>query len=323
MKIGNRVFKDSGKTYIMAILNVTPDSFSDGGKYFKIDDALKHVEKIVKEGADIIDIGGQSTRPGYKPVGYEEEIKRVIPVVEKIKNNFDIPVSVDTFRSDIAKDAIDAGADMINDIWGLRYNSGAVGSHDSSEPSFDNIINTEVEEDDTEHDLNEFFIDSKMADIISRGHVSVCIMHNSLDEYAFDYNNAKKTGNKKTVISNNIDKIITELRGSVHIALSAGISRNRIMVDPGIGFAKDYNMNMASIANLTMFRKLGFPVLLGTSEKSVIGKTLDLPVGERLEGTLTTTILAVLAGCSFIRVHNVKDNKRAVKMAEEIMKYRL
>jgi dihydropteroate synthase len=290
MIIGNKRFEDSGKTYIMAILNTTPDSFSDGGYYYQYDDAIRHIEQVIEDGADIIDIGGQSTRPGCEPVGADEELRRIIPVIEHIKKNYDVPISVDTYDSRVAKEAIEAGADMINDVWGLDYDNGAPDSYDN------------------------------MAAVISKNEVSVCIMHNSKNMCEVDIN---ITGNKELVISRELDKIVEKLRKSVHIALSSGIPRNRIMIDPGVGFAKDYNMNMASIANLVQLKKIGFPILLGASEKSVIGETLDLPVRDRLEGTLTTTVFAVLSGCSYVRVHDVKSNRRAIMMAEELLNYRI
>lgn len=282
MIIGNKEFLDSGRTYVMGILNVTPDSFSDGGKYNSIERALKHAEDMVNEGAHIIDIGGESTRPGYELVGDEEEIRRIVPVIEAVKKEFDVPVSVDTYHSHVAKAAIDAGADLINDIWGLVY---------------------------PENDV-------PMSEIVSKGKVSVCIMHNSARLYEADA--ADKQG-----IGNNNDEIIAELDKCIRLAESAGIAKNRIMVDPGVGFAKDYNMNMSMIANVEKFKKWGYPVLLGTSGKSAIGLTLNVPISERLEGTLATTAYAVLMGCSYVRVHHVKENLKVINMMEGILKYKI
>lgn len=282
MIIGNRKFEDVGKTYIMGILNVTPDSFSDGGKYNSLDKALKHTEEMINAGADIIDIGGESTRPGYKLVGHDEEIRRIVPVIEEIKKRFDIPLSVDTYHSNVAKVAIEAGCDLINDIWGLVYPQN----------------------------------DTPMAEVIAAGGVSVCIMHNSLNKYEMaEY--------CKEDISRQNSLIIDEFAASLEAAKKAGIADNRIMTDPGVGFAKDYHMNMSMIANVMEFRKLGYPVLLGTSGKSVIGLTLDLPIGDRLEGTLATTAYAVMTGCSYVRVHDVKSNARVIKMMESIMQYKI
>ena len=282
MIIGNRKFADRGKTYIMGILNVTPDSFSDGGRYNNIDAALSHTEQMIADGADIIDIGGESSRPGFKMVGHDKEVKRIIPVITEIKKRYDIPVSVDTFHPAVAKEAAEHGADMINDIWGLKYYEDGIG----------------------------------MAQIIKETDTSVCIMHNS------NITEKAESNNKKN-LSKGLSVIISDLQESIDIAKENGICDDRIMIDPGVGFAKDYHMNMAAVANADRLKELGYPVLLGTSNKSLIGITLDMPVNERLEGTLATSVLAVLCGCSFIRVHDVKNNKRVVRMTEALLDYRL
>ena len=284
MVIGNRIFLDDNKTYIMGILNVTPDSFSDGGRYTDIDLALKHVEQMINDGADIIDVGGESTRPGYTPVGDCEELRRVIPVIGRIKEEFDIPVSIDTYHSNVAKEAVLAGADLVNDVWGLAYEGNTI----------------------------------PMADVVRETGASVCIMHNSNRRVT-----VATEGNipDEKQIENGIDVIIKDIEKSLELASNVGIDRDKIMIDPGVGFAKDYHMNMATIANLKRFNELGYPVLLGTSGKSVIGITLDIPVDERLEGTIATSVLAVMSGCSYVRVHNVKSNKRAITMTEELLKY--
>lgn len=281
MIIGNRHFEDRGRTYVMGILNVTPDSFSDGGKYNTLDASLKHVEQMIDEGADIIDIGGESTRPGFQLVGDEEELNRLVPVVEAVKKRFDIPVSVDTFHDKVAREVLDAGADMINDIWGLEYRE------------------------------NE----SSMAEIVAKYHASVCIMHNSEKKYTCENGDIE-------IIRGINDEIVKELASKIELAKKAGIDDKKIMIDPGVGFAKDYTVNMSMIANVDIFNKLGYPVLLGTSKKSAIGLTLDLPIDERVEGTLATTAYAVMKGCSYVRVHDVKSNVRLIKMMEAILKYR-
>ncbi|MBD5552000.1 MAG: dihydropteroate synthase [Lachnospiraceae bacterium] len=265
MRIGNRDFDTEHHCYIMGILNVTPDSFSDGGKFRNLDQALFHVEKMIKEGADIIDIGGESTRPGYTEISAEEEIGRVVPVVENIKRRFDIPASLDTYKSAVAKAGISAGADMINDIWGLKY-------------------------------------DTEMAKVIAEAGVPCCLMHNR----------------SEAVYQSFITDIINDLRESVSLAKEAGIADEKIILDPGVGFAKSYEHNLKIIAKLEQLEIFGYPLLLGCSRKSVIGLTLDLPVSERVEGTLVTTVMGVLKGCSFVRVHDIKENVRAVKMAEAI-----
>lgn len=265
MRIGNREFDTEHHCYIMGILNVTPDSFSDGGRFKEMDRALFQVEKMLREGMDILDIGGESTRLGHTEVSAEEEMERVLPVIERIKSGFDIPVSLDTYKSVVAKAGILAGADMINDIWGLKY-------------------------------------DAEMAAVIAEAKVCCCLMHNRRD----------------AVYGSLITDVINDLRESVRLAKTAGIGEDKIILDPGIGFGKDREQNLEMIAGLDRLHTLGYPLLLGCSRKSVIGLTLDLPVDQRLEGTLVTTVFGVLKGCSFIRVHDVKENQRAVKMTEAI-----
>ena len=263
MKIGNTEFDLKNKTYIMGILNATPDYYSDGGHYNRLDAALKHVEEMIGEGAHIIDIGGESTRPGYTQISEEEEIERVVPVIEAVKRSFDIPVSIDTYKSKVAQAAVAAGADLINDIWGLKY-------------------------------------DAKMAEVIAKNNVACCLMHNR----------------KEAVYQDFFNDVISDLKECVSIAEAAGIDKEKIILDPGVGFAKSYEQNLEVIRRIGEFNQLGFPVLLGTSRKSVIGLTLDLTVTERVEGTLVTTVLAVMGGCSFVRVHDVLANARAIKMTE-------
>lgn len=270
MKIGNREFKEHGKTYIMGILNVTPDSFSDGGSWNALDRALFHVEEMCKEGMDILDIGGESTRPGYTLLSDEEEITRVVPVIEAVKKRFDVPVSLDTYKSGVAEAGIDAGIDLINDIWGLKY-------------------------------------DDKMAEVIAKSKLPCCLMHNRKNTEYVDF----------------LKDVEKDLRETLALAENAGIEKNKIILDPGVGFAKTYEQNLHIINHLEQLHELGCPVLLGTSRKSVIGLTLDLPTEERLEGTLVTTVMGVMKGCSFVRVHDVKENYRAVKMAEAILNSRI
>ena len=267
MKIGKRVFPLQNKTYIMGILNVTPDSFSDGGKFNAADQALFRVEEILKQGCDIVDIGGESTRPGYTVVPIQEEIERVAPVIEAVKARFDVPVSLDTYKYQVAETGIAAGADLINDIWGLKYDEG------------------------------------QMAQVIAKSGVACCLMHNR----------------KEAVYQEFMTEVLADLQDSVDIALQAGVASEKMILDPGVGFAKSYEQNLEVLRHLQDFNVLGYPMLLGTSRKSVIGLTLDLPANEREEGTLVTTVQAVQAGWNFVRVHNVQGNARAVKMAEAIL----
>lgn len=268
MRIGNREFDVKNKTYIMGILNVTPDSFSDGGSFCDVDLALEHAKDMIEKGAHILDIGGESTRPGHTQISEEEEIARIVPIIKAIKANCDVPVSVDTYKSNVAEAAILAGADLINDIWGLKY-------------------------------------DGTMAEVIARYGVPCCLMHNRKDaEY-----------------QHFMTDVCSDLKESVDMAKQAGIAEDKIILDPGVGFAKTYEQNLEVIARLSEIKELGYPVLLGTSRKSVIGLTLDLPVEERLEGTLVTTVMAVEQGCAFVRVHDVKENARAIRMSETIKMY--
>ncbi len=264
MHIGNKNFNE-GNTYLMGILNVTPDSFSDGGKFNTVDTALKRAEKMIKDGVDIIDIGGESTRPNYVSISCDEEIERVAPVISAIKSSFDIPVSCDTYKSQVAKEASRAGADMINDIWGLKH-------------------------------------DKEMAKVIKEHNSTVCIMHNRTDSTYTDL----------------IENIKSELKESIMIAKSAGIADDKIIIDIGIGFAKTYEQNLLVTKHLEEFKALGYPILYGASRKSMIGTALDLPVEERLEGTLATTAMATIKGASFVRVHDIKENRRVIDMLQKV-----
>lgn len=266
MKIGNREFEIGKHTYVMGILNVTPDSFSDGGSYVKLDIALHHVESMIEQGMDILDIGGESTRPGFQMVSKEEELERVLPVIRAVKERFDIPISLDTWKAGVAREGILAGADLINDIWGLRK-------------------------------------EKEMAGVIAEGQVACCLMHNR-EEAKYEAF---------------LPDVMEDLAESIRLAQEAGISMDRILLDPGVGFGKTYEQNLGVLAHLHEFHQFGLPVLLGTSRKSVIGNTLHLPVDQREEGTLVTTVMAVMNGISFVRVHDVEKNKRAIQMTEAIL----
>ena len=267
MIIGGKNFDTAHHTYVMGILNVTPDSFSDGGKWNNMDAALRHAEEMISDGADLLDIGGESTRPGYTLLPDEEEISRVVPVIEAVKREFDIPVSVDTYKSAVARAALDAGADLVNDIWGLKY-------------------------------------DPEMAGVIAQAGVPCCLMHNR----------------KEAVYDNYLPDVLDDLRGCVRLAKDAGIADEAIILDPGICFGKTLEHNLILTNHLELLNELGYPVLLGTSRKSMIGKTLDLPADQREEGTLATTVIGMMKGCAFVRVHNVKMNRRAVDMTEAILR---
>ena len=265
MKIGNREFPLGEKSYVMGILNVTPDSFSDGGKYNDIERALKQADKMVEEGADILDVGGESTRPGHVLIGDEEEIRRVVPVIEALKKRFDVPVSIDTYKSAVAEAALSAGADLLNDIWGFRY-------------------------------------DERCAKLAAEYDVCVCLMHN---RETMEYNDF-------------MDDVKKDLEISLSLAEKYGVKKEKIMLDPGVGFAKTREQNLTIINRLEEIRAMGYPVLLGTSRKSVIGLTLDLPVDEREEGTIATSVIGAMKGCEFFRVHDVQKNVRALRMTDAI-----
>ena len=266
MKIRNTEFDVKNHTYIMGILNVTPDSFSDGGKWDTLDHAMKHVETMLADGADLIDVGGESTRPGHTPVGAQEEIERVLPVIEAIRSRFDVPISVDTYKGSVADASLKAGADLINDVWGLKY-------------------------------------DPEMAPVIARHNAPCCLMHNK----------------ENTEYNNFLVDMLSETQECVNIARRAGIKDENIILDPGVGFGKTYEMNLETMNHLELFQHLGFPVLLGTSRKSMIGLTLELPVDQRVEGTLATSVIGVMKGCAFVRVHDVKENRRVIQMTEAIL----
>jgi len=268
MIIGNKEFKIGERTYIMGILNFTPDSFSDGGKFDNIDAAVEHVKKMIDDGADIIDIGGESTRPNHTPVEEAEEISRVIPIIKAIREKFNIPISIDTYKAKVAEKALEAGANLINDVWGFKK-------------------------------------EKDIAKIAAKYNVPCCLMHNRDNE---DYKNL-------------IEDILDDLRESIKIAKEAGVRDENIILDPGIGFAKTYEQNLETMNKLQRFKELGYPILLGTSRKRMIGLTLDLPVEERVEGTVATTVIGIMKdACDFVRVHDVLENSRAAKMTDAIVR---
>ena len=266
MIIGKKEFDTAHKCYIMGILNVTPDSFSDGGKFNHLDAALRHTEELIREGAAIVDIGGESTRPGHQVITDEEEISRVVPVIEAVKKHFDVPVSIDTYKGAVAEAALQAGADLVNDIWGFKH-------------------------------------DKRVAELTAKYGAACCLMHNRQEAVYDDF--------QKDVVS--------DLEECVRIAREAGVADDKIILDPGVGFGKTYEMNLEITNHVDILHQLGFPVLLGTSRKSMIGLTLDLPATDRVEGTLATTVIGVMKGCSFVRVHDIKENYRIIQMTEAIL----
>jgi dihydropteroate synthase len=255
-----------GKTQIMGILNTTPDSFSDGGKYVDIDKAIFHAKEMIKNGADIIDIGGESTRPGFDPVSVEQEIERTIPVIRKLAKEIDVPISIDTYKAEVAKQAIEAGATIINDIWGAKA-------------------------------------DPEMGIVAATYDVPIILMHNRHNR---DYDQL-------------IPDMIVDLMESVKLVKDAGVKDEKIILDPGVGFAKTMHDNILVMRHLDSFVQLGYPVLLGTSRKSFIGHVLDLPPTERLEGTGATICLGIEKGCQIIRIHDVLEMSRMAKMMDAML----
>lgn len=266
MRIGNKDFPEGERTYVMGILNVTPDSFSDGGKYNNMDAAMQQAEAMIQAGADILDVGGESTRPGHVQIGDEEEIRRVVPVIQALKERFDVPVSIDTYKSAVAEAALEAGADLLNDIWGFQY-------------------------------------DERCAELAARYDVAVCLMHNR----------------DNTEYQNFVVDVQNDLKKSLKIAEKYGVKKERIMLDPGVGFAKTLEQNLMIMNHLEDIVAMGYPVLLGTSRKSMIGLTLDLPVDQREEGTMATSVIGAMKGCQYVRVHDVEKNVRALKMTDAIL----
>ena len=276
MKFGNTEFDwNNGTSYVMGILNVTPDSFSDGSKFNTLDKAIDHAAEMIADGASIIDVGGESTRPGYTQISDEEEIARVVPVIEALKKRFDIPLSVDTYKSAVADAALSAGADLLNDIWGLKY-------------------------------------DDNIAGIVAKHNKPVCLMHNRKEIPLLP-------GDKPYPLEEYLSLLEMELQESIDIALQAGIKREQLILDPGIGFAKDLDMNINGVAYIERLKKFNLPILLGISRKSIIGKSLSLDMNEREEATIALNVIGRMYGCHIFRVHNVRGNVRALKMTDIIL----
>jgi dihydropteroate synthase len=274
LELGLKTLDLSARTHLMGVLNVTPDSFSDGGKFFKLEEAVKQGFKLAEEGVDMIDIGGESTRPGSEPVAIEEELRRVIPVIEELTKRIQVPISIDTYKSRVAKEALDSGASMVNDISGLRFDPG-------------------------------------MKKVIAEYDVPVVLMH---------IQGTPKNMQESPKYENLLEDIKSYLNESISTAAEAGIKEDRIIIDPGIGFGKTLEDNLKILKNLNEFTELGRPVMIGVSRKSFIGKILDLPTDERLEGSLASMAVAIMNGANILRVHDVKESKRVAKLVDAILK---
>ncbi len=273
LKSKELVFKDNvwqwgKKTYVMGILNATPDSFSDGGKFNTLHTGVVHALDMIEQGADIIDVGGESTRPNHTEVGEQEEIRRIVPMIQAIREKTNHPISIDTYRANTARQALQCGADIVNDVWGLQR-----------EPD--------------------------IAKVVAEYDAPVIIMHNQHGtEYKQDIIQAMKDFFKK----------------SLDIAHNAGIGEDKIVLDVGIGFGKTPEQNIEVLHRMSELLDLGYPLLLGASRKSVLGYILNLPVDQRLEGTIATSVLAVRSGIDVVRVHDVRENVRAIKVADRIVR---
>lgn len=266
-KLKERTLEFHKKTLIMGVLNITPDSFSDGGSYPTVEAAVERALQMEGEGADIIDIGGESTRPDYTPVSVQEEIERVLPVIEELRGKTRLPISIDTMKSDVARAAVNAGAEIINDVWGMQK-------------------------------------DPDMARVAGETGCGVIIGHNR-----------ECTGTVDTIFAQMYGFFETGIRR----LLSRGVDRDKICIDPDIGFGKTYEENLYILKRLDWLESFQLPILLGTSRKSVIGLTLDLPSSERLEGTIATCVLGAQKGANIVRVHDVKQVARAMKMTDAVL----
>jgi len=265
------------KVAVMGILNLTPDSFYDGGRYITEKEVMGRVEQMIREGADIIDIGGESTRPGARKISWEEEVKRTIPYIKKITRLFKLPISIDTYKAKVAKEAIESGAEMVNDISGLRF-------------------------------------DPDMAEVVSSNKVFLIIMH---------IKGTPRNMQDNPQYGNLMGEIVSYLKESLKIAESARINLGKIIVDPGIGFGKTVEHNLFILKNLKELRVLGRPILIGVSRKSFIGKVLNLPLEERLPGSLAATCIGLVGGARVVRCHDVKETRQVVDLAEAILQSKI
>ncbi len=287
LQIGNRILNWGSRTYVMGILNITPDSFSGDGILAKddiVEAAVDQARQFLADGADILDVGGESTRPGSQPVNAGEEIERVIPVIEALAKEFpDALISIDTYKTRVAEAAFKAGAHILNDVWALRA-------------------------------------DPELASVAAASGTPVILMHNRSNPASVEVREQLGNAYHGSAYENLMDDIKRELLISVDLAVRAGVQGTRILLDPGIGFGKTREHNLELIDRLDEIRSLGYPVLLGPSRKSFIGFTLDLPPDQRIEGTAATVAIGIARGADIIRVHDVREMSRVAKMTDAIIR---
>lgn len=277
------------RTLVMGILNVTPDSFSDGGTWFDAGAAVRQARQLVKEGADVIDVGGESTRPNAAPVSADEEIARIVPVIRQLRRELPtVPISIDTYKAEVAAVAIEAGADMINDVWGFKH-----GLDDDALRRWSDAAAA-----------SSFLPPSPMATVAAEKNCPAFLMHNRRERVYADF----------------WPEILADLRTSISLALAAGMPKHQIWIDPGFGFGKKPQHNLEALKHLDRFTALGHPILLGTSRKSTIGLVLDRPVDQRLEGSAATVVWGIAKGCAMVRVHDVAATLPFIQMADAIRK---
>ncbi len=283
LSIAGRAFDWGDRTYIMGVVNVTPDSFSGDGLGDDIEAALAQAERMIEEGADLIDVGGESTRPGSEPISIEEELGRVVPVIEALAQRADVPISIDTYRAEVAEEAVTAGAHLVNDVWGLR-------------------------------------MEPEIAELAARHQVPLVLMHNR--SRPKDAAQTARLGGRYLGVEYEdlMADVIRELRNSISLAVEAGVEREKIIVDPGIGFGKTVKQNLQLMAKLAELKVLGRPILLGPSRKSFIGYTLDLPLDERVEGTAAAVAVGIANGADIVRVHDVKQMVRVARMTDAMVR---
>lgn len=267
MRCGGAVFEWGRRTYVMGILNITPDSFSGDGLADHVEAAVAQAMRSVAEGADILDIGGESTRPGHAPVGVDEELRRVVPVVAAVRRAVSVPISIDSSKAPVVEAALDAGADMVNDQWGL-------------------------------------LLDPALGRLAARRAVPIILMHNQTGAEYRDM----------------LPDIVNSLARSCELALIAGVAQENIVVDPGFGFGKTWEQNLEVLRRLDELRALGRPILIGTSRKSMIGRVLDLPLDQRIEGTAATVAVGIVKGADIVRVHDVLAMARVARMTDAIVR---